>query len=140
MRALSVSGYKHHVGCSFGGGKPTDGKLTTTFKRRVLSEQNKTFVLAVAYPSPMIALLPFQLVLLVLEGTALSLLRWNRRYLSDIYLPIYGSLFRHRHELRAARAEVQKKRRISCADFFAAFDKRPYKLRMLLRHGLPRVQ
>lgn len=140
VRALGSSGYKHHVGSSFGGGKVTDGKLTTTFKRRVLSERNKTFVLTITYPAPMIALLPLQLVLLALEGTALSLLRRDRRYLGDIYLPIYGSLFSHRHKLGASRATVQKKRRISSADFFAAFDSRPYKLRMLLRHGLPRVE
>lgn len=140
VRALAVSGFSHRVGCSFGGGKVTTGRLATTFRRRALSERNKTFVMVTTCPLPaLLLLLPLHLFLLLLEGTTLSLLKLDDRYLKLIYLPVFGALFRRRRELRAARAAVQKKRRLASTDFFRVFVRWPHKLRMLARHGLPRV-
>ena len=141
VRALCMSGYRHHVGQSFGGGKIANGELATTFRRRALSERNKTFVMATTFPTPVAALLlPLHLALLVLEGTLLSLLKLDSRYLRRIYLPVFGALFQRRHELRAARAAAQTNRLLASGDFFAAFDRWPHKLRMLIRHGLPRLK
>lgn len=138
VRALGASGYRHHVGRSFGGGKLAAGRLATTFGRRTLSERNKTFVLATTCPAPMVALLlPLHLTLLLLEGSVLSVLKQDSRYLRQIYLPVFGALFRRRHELRTERAAAQEGRRLASIDFFAAFDHCPYKLKMLFKHGLP---
>lgn len=140
VRALGVSGYRHRVGQSFGGGKPQDGQLVTTFRRRALSERNKTFALATTCPAPfMQLLLPLHLLLLLAEGTLLSLLRLDRGYLARIYLPVFAALLRRQREIRAERRMAMASRRIPRADFLGVVDWLPYKLRMLLRHGLPRV-
>jgi GT2 family glycosyltransferase len=140
VRALGTSGYRHRVGQSFGGGKARDGQLVTTFRRRALSERNKTFVLATTCPAPLMQLLlPLHLLLLLAEGTLLSLLRLDAGYLTRIYLPVFSALLQRQREIRAERRMAMASRRIPRADFLAAFDWLPYKLRMLLRHGLPRV-
>lgn len=141
VRALGRSGYRHRVGRSFGGGKVAEGRLVSTFRRRALSERNKTFVIAICYPTYFMQLiLPLHLVLLLLEGIALSLLKLDSRYLREIYLPVFDSLVLHWREWHAARSATQKKRRVAGTDFFSVFDWVPYKWRMLVRHGLPAVR
>ncbi len=141
VRALGVSGYRHRVGQSFGGGKARGGRLETTARRRALSERNKTFVMAMAYPAPFMHLiLPVHLALLLVEGLLLSILLGRPALLQDIYLPVFGALFRRRDHLRGGRRAAMAGRRIAGADFFAVFDPLPHKLRMLLRHGLPAVR
>ena len=141
VRALCMSGYRHHVGQSFGGGKASNGKLATTFRRRALSERNKTFVLAAICPAPLVTLwLPLHLALLLLEGAVLSLLNLDTRYLLKIYLPAVAALFQCHRQLRSSRQKIKLTRCLSRADFFAAFVPVPHKLRMLTRHGLPRVR
>lgn len=140
VRALGISGYRHHVGRSFGGGKLAAGRLTTTFRRRALSERNKTFVLAMTCPAPVVVLLlPLHLALLLLEGVALSLIKQDIRYLRQIYLPVFSALHRLRNEIRVARATALTGRSLVSSDFFSVFDWMPYKLRTLFRYGLPRV-
>jgi GT2 family glycosyltransferase len=140
VRVLGMSGFRHHVGCGFGGGKVADGRLRSTFRRRALSERNKTYVMVMTYPGWLLApVLLFHLSLLMLEGSLLALLKGQRRYLTDIYMPVPVALWQNRQRLRAARANIEKRGRGNCADFFASFDWVPYKLRMLWRHGLPRL-
>jgi GT2 family glycosyltransferase len=140
VRALGISGYRHRVGASFGGGKAREGKLVTTFRRRALSERNKTFVMALTYPAPYLQLaLPIHLALLLIEGSLLSLIQGRLAYLRDIYWPVPIALYRQRRLLMAKRREIMDARRLASADFYAAFDWVPYKLRMLIKHGLPKV-
>lgn len=140
VRALGASGYRHRVGQSFGGGKPRDGELVTTFRRRALSERNKTLVMAIAYPPPfMQLLLPLHLLLLLVEGTLLALFKFDARYLGEIYLPALAAPLRCWQKLRIEHHRAQAGRRIAQADFFSVFEWLPWKLRMLLRYGLPRL-
>ena len=140
VRALGASGYRHRVGKSFGGGKVAAGRLATTFRRRVLSERNKTFVLATTCPAPVVVLLlPLHLALLLLEGAVLSLIKLDIRYLRQIYLPVFSALHQQRDDIRVARATALAGRRLVSGDFFSVFDWMPYKLRTLFRYGLPRV-
>lgn len=141
VRALGISGYRHRVGASFGGGKARGGRLSTTFRRRALSERNKTFVMAMTYPSPVLQiLLPLHLSLLLVEGVLLSVLQRRFDYLATIYLPVFPALLRWRGQLCETRRVTMAGRRIGGPRFFAGSDPLPYKLRMLLRHGLPRVR
>jgi GT2 family glycosyltransferase len=138
VRAIGSSGYLHQVGQSFGGGKVKGGQLQTTFRRRALTERNKTFVMVICYPLPWVRIvLPVHLLLLLVEGGLLTLLKGRLAYLREIYLPIFDALWRRRELLREARAATQSNRRPTSADFFVVFDWLPYKLLMLLRHGLP---
>jgi hypothetical protein len=77
--------------------------------------------------------------MLLIEGALLSLLQFDPAYLIKIYLPVFGALWRHRMELHAVRCSAMASRRLTGADYFAAFDRRPYKLRMLCRYGLPKM-
>ena len=141
VRALGTSGYRHRVGKSFGGGKVSRNRLSSTFRRRSLSERNKTFAMTTTCPAPIVAMLvPLHLLLLLLEGTMLSLLKRDCRYLQQIYLPIFIELFRLRTQLRSARASTQDSRVLTYGAFFSTFVCWPYKLWMLKRHGFPRLQ
>jgi GT2 family glycosyltransferase len=141
VRALGESGYRHGVGMSFGGGKVRDDRLRTTVRRRALSERNRTYVMAMTCPAAVLALLlPAHLALLLLEGALLSLLRLDRRYLSEIYLPAFAAPFLQAGRWRAARRAIMRGRRAAATDFFSAFVFVPHKLRMLLRHGLPALE
>ncbi len=141
VRALGTSGYRHGVGASFGGGKVRDGRLATTFRRRALSERNRTFVMAMTCPSPVVQLLlPLHLLVLLLEGAALSLLKWDLAYLARIYFPAFGALLRQRSLLQAGRRACMAQRSLGVVGFFSAFVAMPHKLRMLLRHGLPQLK
>lgn len=141
VRVPDKSGYRHRIGASFGGGKVADGRLYSTFRRRALSERNKTFVMAIAFPAPsMQVMLPLHLTLLLLEGVLLSMLKLDSRYLWQIYLPVLGALIRHHKEWRIERCKAQKERLLAQGKFFAVFDWVPYKLRMLVQHGLPKLK
>lgn len=141
VRVPLVSGYHHRVGWSFGGGKAQGSKLVTTFRRRALSEQNKTFVMALTYPAPVLLLvLPLHLGLLLLEGLLLALLRWDRAWLQEIYLPVFTVFWQQKKKLRRLREEIQQRRCVHLGEFFSVFGLMHHKLRMLLRHGLPELR
>lgn len=141
VRALGVSGYRHGVGASFGGGKLRCGRLSSTFRRRAMSERNKTYVMFMTCPSPVIQLLlPIHLALLLIEGTVLSLLRCERTYLTEIYLPALRAFIRQRNLLFEGRRLNFARRNLSVSGFFAVFIAMPYKLRLLMRYGLPLVK
>lgn len=141
VQVLSVSGYRHWVGTSFGGGKVQNGQLTTTFRRRALSERNKTYVMALTCPSPVVQLLlPLHMLLLLLEGVLLVILQKRINYLREIYLPVFQALYRHRVLLLETRKTTMAQKASRRFDFFTAFHITPYKLHMLLRHGLPHLK
>lgn len=140
VRALGKSGYRHKVGTSFGGGKISRGKLSTTLKRRSLSERNKTYVICACYPTAALALvLPLHLLLLILEGLSLNILKWNIDIFRSIYAPVLTSLWRERVRLIDLRSKCQGARNCTFSSWLSAFRPFPYKLRMLIKHGLPQI-
>lgn len=140
IQVLPISGYRHHVGTSFGGGKEQNGRLITTFKRRALSERNKTFVMILCYPLPLLILLFPHLVLLHLEGAILVILKRDANFWHAIYAPLLSALWKARRKLTDLRREVQKHRDCSIRNFIAQFRWIPWKLRMWIKHGLPEVE
>ena len=140
VRALGVSGYHHRVGQSFGGGKARAGQLATTFRRRALSERNKTFVMFMTYPTPFMELiLPLHLAVLLIEGCLLALLRRQPAFLTKIYLPALKGLLEQRRPLQDLRRKITASRRLPSTGFFSVFVPLPHKLQMFARHGLPAV-
>lgn len=138
VRALGVSGYRHRVGASFGGGKVLGDRLTTTFRRRALSERNKTFVIAICYPGPLLMwLLPLHLALIHLEGLLLALVKRDSTVWHVIYAPLLPALWRQRQRLLALRRSAQSQRKVALRTWLAPFGWIPWKLRMLIRYGLP---
>ena len=141
VRALGISGYRHRVGVSFGGGKVQQGRLATTYRRRALSERNKTFVMFICQPTPLLAvLLPLHLVLIHLEGFLLSAIRRDGTLWREIYASLLSQLWNDRNKLLTERSRVQSGRKITLVDWLTPFHWRPWKLQMLLRHGLPEVK
>ncbi len=142
VRALAVSGYRHRVGWSFGGGKIKIGKhLETTVRRRSLSERNKTYLMYITYPSLVFhVFFVFHLSALILEGVLLSILRLDFVALKKIYINVLLSVWKNRHVLGQNRSLVQRCRKINVHQFFSVFIAAPYKLRMLLRYGLPKLR
>lgn len=141
VRCTSSSGYHHHVGKSFGGGKLREGKLVTSFQRRRLSERNKTFVMVITFPTSLLLLmLPLHLLLLLLEGLMLSALARTTRYLTEIYWPVFYGLVLHAADLRCFRYAHAGFRRVGLRAFLSPLEWMPYKLAMLIRHGLPELK
>jgi GT2 family glycosyltransferase len=141
VRALGSSGYKHRVGMSFGGGKAVNGRMVTTYRRRALSERNKSFVMVLTYPAPLLQLiLPIHLVLLVMEGAALALIKWESRIFQNIYLACLISLWHKRRKLYSLRQRIQSNRQMSMRLYWSVFQLVPHKLRMLVRHWLPELR
>lgn len=141
VKALGFSGYKHQVGRSFGGGKIVGQKLVTSFQRRALSERNKTFIMFITYPWPIMQfMLPLHLCLLFVEGVMLSILKRRLAYLKEIYLPVFWGLVKNRNQIKVLRNVVMVQRSIGLLEFFYPFEWLPRKLSMFLKHGIPNIK
>ncbi len=141
VRAVPISGYRHWQGASFGGNRVTSNRLSTTFRRRALSERNKCFVMVLTYPAPLLHLIfPLHLVLLVVEGATLALIKREARIIQNIYLACLGSLWQERRRLYGLRRQIQANRKIGIRTFWSVFQQTPHKLWMLCRHGLPHLK
>lgn len=145
LRGLSVhvttsSGYEHRQGASFGGNRVDAGKLHTTYRRRFLSERNKTAALVICTPTPLAwPLLAVHVFLLCLEGVVLAGLRRDARIWRQIYWASLADTLRNLGQLRERRCDVQATRRVGLRDYFGVFVWMPRKLSLLWRHGVPRI-
>jgi GT2 family glycosyltransferase len=134
------SGYRHRVGQSFGGGIVRAGHMVSSYRRRTLSERNKTFVMVLCCPMLMLLImLPLHMTMLLIEGAVLSVLRMHCRPLADIYLPVALACWREREHLYNVRQAVQAAKRSGMLAFLSVFSPLPYKLTMLFKRGLPRL-
>lgn len=140
VRALAVSGYRHWQGKSFGGNRVVDNRLATTFRRRALSERNKTFVMSICYPFLLLVwLLPLHLALIHLEGLLLTIIKGDSTVWHKIYALLLPELWSQRHKLLDLRRSMQSQRKASLSTWLAPFSWIPWKFKMLIRHGLPNL-
>ncbi|HKU17794.1 MAG TPA: glycosyltransferase [Candidatus Saccharimonadales bacterium] len=140
VQVATDSGYRHRQGASFGGNRATLGQLHTTYRRRALSERNKTYTLMVMTPSVfMWPLLALHLIVLALEGMVLSLLKSDRLIWSKVYWPSMTSLASSWSELRKQRRHEQIQRRIALHQYMKTTRMQLRKLSMLWRHGIPKI-
>jgi GT2 family glycosyltransferase len=141
VRVVNAAGFSHRVGHSLGGGRVNNNRLQTNLKRRALSERNRSFVMALCYPAPFFQfMLPLHMLALLAEGAMLSLLKRDGKLLSRIYWAAIAAVWRERRRLGEIRRVIQNKRSASRGDFFSVFTWAPYKLKMLIRHGLPDIR
>lgn len=139
VRVTQGSGYRHHQGASFGGNRPDSGRLSSTFRRRRMSETNKTRVLAVFTPGWLLApLLLLHATLLATEAIVMTLVGRSTRAWTEVYGPALATPWRDRTRLRAERARVAAAG--TGSGFLSTFRPWPRKLVMLLRYGLPRLR
>jgi GT2 family glycosyltransferase len=140
VQITSHSGFRHRLGTSFGGARIDGNNLKSSFRRRRLSERNKTFALIIFTPTPAAwFLLVLHLLSLFIEGTIVSLARWNFRIFRDIYANAPIALVQDRSIILTLRRQVRTNRRISTRAYFKPFSWVPRKLMMLLRFGIPQI-
>lgn len=140
VRCVNGSGYRHRQGASFGGNRAEGGKLQTTYRRRFLSERNKTATLFACTPGALVwPLLALHVAFLSLEGLTLSLLKMDARPLREIYVLAITSVYRDRRSLLALRQLAQSMRTHDSTGYFRAFRLFPRKLVLLWLHRLPRI-
>lgn len=138
--ALPCSGFRHRLGATFGGARVRGDSLKTTFRRRHLSERNKTFALFICTPGFLAwILLAIHLAGLLVEGGILSVLRWDFGIFARIYAKVPASLVREFGRLRKIRRSVQAGRAVGTRAYFRAFTWMPRKMAMLFRFGVPEI-
>lgn len=142
VMAFSESGFDHWVGSSFGGGKVIENcRLSTSLKRRKLSELNKSYVMQIFYPSPLFQIIyPIHIIALLVEGIILSLIKFNLNIFREIYLNCLVHLFRNQKILQNKRIKIQAKRKISHIKFIEPFKLLPHKLIILIKFGIPKIK
>ena len=141
VQVPAASGYRHRQGASFGGNRADAGGLSTTYRRRRLSERNKTFAMVVCTPGAALwLLLPLHLLALTLEGGALALLRRDRRLWREVYAGVWVALWMQRKQLHMQRRAVQSAPRRLPRRYFGGFVPRLRKLDLLLHHGTPEIR
>jgi hypothetical protein len=141
VKIIHTSGFRHRIGDSLGGGKVVANRLSTSKKRRTFSERNKSFVIALTYPTPFFQLIfPLHLALLLVEGVLLCLVKKDIGLLRSIYISSIRSLWHERKRLYHLRKNIQSSRRISASRFFSPFTFLPYKLLMLIKYGVPEIR
>ena len=140
VKTIQNSGFWHRVGNSLGGGKIVKNKLSTSKRRRSLSERNKSYVIILTYPPLLFCVIfPLHILLLIFEGVALSALKKDPSLWRSIYWQCLKSQWCNRHLLYRMRQRIQSRRCISELKFLAPFVFVHQKLRMLIKHGLPEI-
>ncbi|NMF88456.1 glycosyltransferase family 2 protein [Aromatoleum petrolei] len=141
VEVTATSAYRHRQGKSFGGNRANTGRLSTTYRRRRLSERNKTFVLTICTPSPWLwPVLTLHLVALAIEGAALVMLKSDSRIWREVYATPFHSLWEDFDRLKRRRSAVQATRRSSSISYGNGFTLVPRKLTMLLKYGIPALR
>lgn len=141
VAVTGASGYRHRQGASFGGNKPEHGKLLTTYRRRRLSERNKTAVMLICTPGGVVwPLFSLHCALIALEASVLSLLRLDPGIFTKIYWPAILDIFRRFPYLRKLRRMHQNNRTCGFFEYFSQTRPIPQKVRLLVKHGLPAIR
>lgn len=140
VHTLTQSGYDHYGGHSFGGGQIDDNRLHISYRRRALSERNKTCIMVIFYPTPMLAaVLPIHLFLLLTEGLLLSMRLRSLRPWREIYYAAVREAIRQRKLLGVERQKIKKENCLPLSQWLRLFTPFPRKLKLLLRHGFPQA-
>ena len=140
VRVIPKSGYRHWVGKSLGGGKIVNNQVSTTLKRRALSERNRIYVIVLCYPEPLFSVLfPCHIIVLLLEGIFLSFVKRNLAIFKDIYLYSIISFWKNRKKLIRIRNKIKKNGVINFINIFSLMRPIPQKLRILIVNGLPEI-
>lgn len=138
---LDAPGFDHWIGKNLGGGKLAEGRMETTTRRRALSERNKTAVMLICYPLPaLLVLLPLHALALTAEAVFLLFSGTGRAKVRAIYAPILPWLWRQRRDIATERRRLRAAGIVGAQQFFSQTTWLPHKLRMLWRHGAPKIR
>ncbi|MCP5321895.1 MAG: glycosyltransferase family 2 protein [Pseudomonadales bacterium] len=137
----NVSGYLHRVGATLSNRSGDSDKLTTTIRRRYLSERNRTRLMLIFYPWPLlIVALMLHLSTLLIEGIVVAAANRDSNILIEIYMHAMRDVEWRSLQLSAARRQVAATRQIPFYAFLSRFRVIPSKIRSVVHLGLPRVR
>ena len=135
-----TGGYDHAVGHSFGGGKVTGNRLSSSYLRRRLSELNKNRVIATCFPGWLpYVVFPLHFPLLLIEGAVMSIAQRSQQPLQTIYGPAISGILGDLRRLQRERQRCMEHRRTSVRRFLGPIRASHRKLALLLRHGFPKL-
>ena len=138
VHAIPASGYKHQQGASFGGNRVTSGRLSSTYRRRALSERNKTAVMLICTPSGWIwCWLAVHGLFLIMEGAALTLAKRDFKIWRNIYFKALKEIMREWRGWHQRRLAIQGARKIGLRDYLRVMVPIPRKMMLLFKHGIP---
>ncbi len=140
VQVTRSSGYRHWQGMNFSGRQTECSLLVSTYKRRILSERNKTITMLIASPASLLSVVfPSHIILLGIEGAVTSLFTKNRKLFTEVYLQLPFLILNVRRKILFFRRRIQKNRVVGCSFFLSKFRLVPRKLILLLQFGLPEV-
>lgn len=141
VQVTSTSSYRHRQGSTFGGNRIASNRLASTYRRRRLSERNKTFVMVLCSPTLQLWLtLPPHLLLISIEGLLLACIKKNIRPWKEIYANVFTALFKYARDLRQERRRIQRLKTINYPEYGRVFTWMPRKLSLLVKYGLPSLK
>ncbi|PID64950.1 MAG: glycosyl transferase [Gammaproteobacteria bacterium] len=141
VQVTPTSGYHHWQGLNFSGRRTFNRRLVSSYRRRYLSERNKTLVMMATYPSEMLPIiLPLHMAVILFEGIIITMVTMNWELLRQVYLRLPISLWMFRKHIWKERKWIQGGRRIGYSVFLSPFRWVPWKLRMLIHFGMPQVR
>jgi len=137
---LEGPGFDHWIGRNLGGGKVVQQKLSSSVRRRSLTERNKTWVMMMCYPLWLLMItLPFHFLFLGIEALAILLWQNDWQAVKTIYAKLPGRVLEFNTEVCKLRSKLQSQRKISFDTFFATTRIVPWKLIMFMRFGFPKI-
>lgn len=142
VNSSTLSGYKHQIGATLGGGKVNlENRLITTFKRRKLSERNKNFVMLCCYPFALACIIfPLHATLLLIEGATLSFIQKNPKILKSIYWQSIKECWNYRNIIYQQRKQFHLLPSAPLSFLTRGFKIRLQKLALLKNHGVPSIK
>ena len=142
VQVAPTSGYRHMQGMSFGGNRASGRKLVSSYRRRILSERNKSCILFIFTPNLIFlcVLLMVHFFLLAIEGSILSLIFGEKKIVKEIYFNSIGYLITNYNKLLDCRKSMQFNKSCSLIDYYKEFTFIPRKFTLLVNYGLPKVK
>lgn len=141
IAVIEGSGYDHRQGTSFGGNRTTGTRLSTTYRRRYLSERNRAGMILVCTPTFLAwPLFSIQLLAILAEGLLLSFLKMSAAPWGRIYWAAFRSAVSSLAVLRKDRVRVQSMRKIGAWRYLSIQMALPQKIRVALQQGIPELR
>lgn len=134
------SGFLHRVGATLSDRNRHAEQLTTTIRRRYLSERNRTRLMLMFYPwwllLPAVAA---HLIVLLAEAILVSAINRNPGILKDVYWNAIRDVGWGGKTQKNANELMSSIRQVTYSRFLCRFRAVPQKARMLITRGLPRI-
>jgi len=140
IRYVDAAIVRHLGGATLSGGNPEYRGYTTNYQRRYLGERNNMRTLLKNYKLlTLLLVLPVYFLMNIFEVIALIILGGNLKA-ANCYLRAYLDNLRYLPHIIVKRRKVQKSRVVGDLEIIRCMSLFPFKLKMLLKVGLPEIK